>query len=149
MVNLLHFIKRDECECLNGDDDCHVLSILTKGPEFVESEVDEELLVTIAFNEAVKLHSLKIQGPDDGRGPKTVRVFINQTYTMGFDTAKRREAKQTLELTADNIREGSIIPLSFVKFQNVSSLTFFFSDNQGKKDTTVVEYMEFIGSPVS
>ena len=42
-MNLLHFIKRDECECLNGDDDCHVLSILTKGPEFVESEVDEEV----------------------------------------------------------------------------------------------------------
>lgn len=67
---------------------------------------------------------------------------------MGFETAKRREAKQTLELRADNIREGSIIPLSFVKFQNVSSLTFLFSDNQGEKDTTVVEYMEFIGSPV-
>lgn len=83
-VNLLHFIKRDECECLNGDDDCHVLSILTKGPEFVESEVDKELLVTIAFNETVKLHSLKIQGPDDGRGPKTVRVFINQNVYHGF-----------------------------------------------------------------
>jgi len=28
-------------------------------------------------------------------------------------------------------------------------LQFFFGGNQGKKDTTVVEYMEFIGSPVS
>ena len=26
-------------------------------------------------------------------------------------------------LTADDIREGAIIPLSFVKFQNVSSVT--------------------------
>lgn len=43
-MNLLSFIKKDGCECLNGSDDCHVLSVLTKGPEeFVESDVDEEV----------------------------------------------------------------------------------------------------------
>ena len=35
--------------------------------------------------------------------------------------------------------------ISFFNFP----LQFFFWGNQGKKDTTVVEYMEFIGSPVS
>ena len=42
-MNLLSFIDKDGCECLNGRDDCHVLSMLTKGPEFVESEDDEEV----------------------------------------------------------------------------------------------------------
>jgi len=35
--------------------------------------------------------------------------------------------------------------ISFFNFP----LQLFFLENQGKKDTTVVEYMEFIGSPVS
>lgn len=26
-----------------------------------------QLLITIAFNQVVKLHSLKVQGPDDGK----------------------------------------------------------------------------------
>ena len=42
-MNLFGFIRKDGCECLNGSDDCNVLPVLTKGPEFLESEEDEEV----------------------------------------------------------------------------------------------------------
>lgn len=142
------FVEKSGCECLNESDDHHLSAALAKGPDYLESDCDEQLLISIAFNQAVKLHSLKIQGPDDGRGPKTVKLFTNLTKTMDFDSAESFEAVQTLELTADDINEDIIIPLKFVKFQNVLGLTLFFQNNQGGEETTVVDYIGFIGSPL-
>ncbi|XP_067037332.1 thioredoxin-like protein 1 [Acropora muricata] len=142
------FINKSGCECLNESDDHHFSAALAKGPDYLESDCDEQLLISIAFNQGVKLHSLKIQGPDDGRGPKTVKLFSNLTKTMDFDSAEGFEAVQTLELTPDDIKDDIIIPLKFVKFQNILNLTLFFQNNQGGEETTVVNYIGFIGSPL-
>lgn len=142
------FINKSGCESLNESDDHHLAAALAKGPDFLESDCDEQLLVTIAFNQAVKVHSLKIQGPGDGRGPKTIKLFINLTKSMDFDSAESFEAVQTLELTQEDLAEEAITPLKFVKFQNVRSMTLFFQSNQGNEETTVVEYIGFIGSPL-
>lgn len=147
-MDLGTFIDKSGCECLNESDDHHLSAALAKGPDYLESDCDEQLLVSIAFNQVVKIHSLKIQGPDDGRGPKTVKLFTNLTKTMDFDSAESFEALQVLELTPDDINEDVIIPLKFVKFQNVLSLTLFFQNNQEGKETTVVDYIGFIGSPL-
>ncbi|RMX38010.1 hypothetical protein pdam_00012304 [Pocillopora damicornis] len=132
------FINKSGCECLNESDDHHLSAALAKGPDFLESDCDEQLLITIAFNQTIKLHSLKIQGPGNGRGPKTVKLFINHTKSMDFDSAESFEALQTLELTPEDLTEDAIIPLKFLFFQN----------NQGNEETTVVEYIGFIGSPL-
>lgn len=42
---------------------------------------------------------------------------------MGFDDAERSEATQTLELTEEDYKEDGLIPLRYVKFQNVQSAT--------------------------
>ncbi|KAL9985743.1 hypothetical protein ACROYT_G008184 [Oculina patagonica] len=147
-MDLGTFINKSGCECLNESDDHHLSAALAKGPDYMESDCDEQLLVTIAFNQAVKVHSLKIQGPDDGRGPKTVKLFTNLTKSMDFDSAESFQAVYTLELTPDDIQEDVIIPLKFVKFQNVLSLTLFFQNNQGGEETTAVDYIGFIGSPL-
>ncbi|XP_020615546.1 thioredoxin-like protein 1 isoform X2 [Orbicella faveolata] len=147
-MDLGTFINKSGCECLNESDDYHLPAALAKGPDYLESDCDEQLLVTIAFNQAVKLHSLKIQGPDDGRGPKTVKLFTNHPNSMDFDSAENFQAVQTLELTPDDIKDDVITPLKFVKFQNVNSLTLFFQNNQGGEETTVLEYIGFIGSPL-
>ena len=56
-----------------------------------------QLIITISFNQNVKVHSLKIHAPDDGTAPKTVKVFANLPNTMDFDQAERSEPIQTLE----------------------------------------------------
>jgi hypothetical protein len=49
----------------------------------------------VTFNQAVKVHSLKIKAPKE-KGPKTVRIFINQPTTIDFDKADSMVATQDL-----------------------------------------------------
>lgn len=42
---------------------------------------------------------------------------------MGFDDAERSEATQVLELAEEDCKEDGLIPLRYVKFQNVQSVT--------------------------
>lgn len=47
----------------------------------------KQLILYLSFNQAVKLHSMRIKAPADC-GPKTIKVFINQPHTIDFDTAE-------------------------------------------------------------
>lgn len=42
---------------------------------------------------------------------------------MGFDDAERSEATQVLDLAEEDYKEDGLIPLRYVKFQNVQSVT--------------------------
>ncbi|XP_077996556.1 thioredoxin-like protein 1 [Glandiceps talaboti] len=147
-VDLNQFINKQGSECLNQSDDHELSSIFTKGGLHLESDCDEQLIIHIAFNQPVKLHSLKIHGhPDEmDKAPKTVKVFINQPNSLDFDKADSYEPVQTLLLTKDDVIEDVIVPLKFVKYQNVQSATLFVKDNQGDEETTIIQYLSFIGS---
>uniref|UniRef100_A0AAQ4P9U6 Thioredoxin-like 1 n=1 Tax=Gasterosteus aculeatus aculeatus TaxID=481459 RepID=A0AAQ4P9U6_GASAC len=106
------------------------------------------LLITMAFNQPVKLYSMKLLSSDFAQAPKEVKVFINLPRSMGFDDAERSEATQSLELSEDDYKEDGLIPLRYVKFQNVQSVTLFIKSNQGDEETTKINYLTFIGTPV-
>uniref|UniRef100_M3YYE8 Thioredoxin like 1 n=1 Tax=Mustela putorius furo TaxID=9669 RepID=M3YYE8_MUSPF len=112
------------------------------------NKIQCQLLITVAFNQPVKLYSMKFQGPDNGQGPKYVKIFINLPRSMDFEEAERSEPTQALELTEDDIKEDGIVPLRYVKFQNVNSVTIFVQSNQGEEETTRISYFTFIGTPV-
>lgn len=57
------------------------------------------------------------------QAPKELKVFINLPRSMGFDDAERSEATQVLELSEEDYKEDGLIPLRYVKFQNVQSVT--------------------------
>ena len=50
---------------------------------------------------------------------------MNQPNTVDFDKADGMTATQDVSLTAKQL-EGEIVPLKFVKFQNVQNIQFFF-----------------------
>ncbi len=50
-------------------------------------------------------------------------MFINLPQSMGFDDAERSEATQVLELSEEDYKDDGLIPLRYVKFQNVQSVT--------------------------
>lgn len=56
-----------------------------------------------------------------GQGPKYVKIFINLPAIYGFWRGRKKWATQALELTEDDIKEDGIVPLRYVKFQNVNS----------------------------
>lgn len=147
-MDLMPFVNKAGCECLNESDDCGFDNCLSKDPTFLESDCDEQLLITIAFSQPVKLFSMKLQTSDLAQAPKAVKLFINLPRSMDFDDAEHSEATQSLDLTQDDLKDDGIIPLRYVKFQNVQSVTMFVKSNQGDEETTKINYLTFIGTPV-
>jgi len=147
-IDLNSFIDMSRSECLNeSDDQDHTFQAALKEDDgYLESDCDEQLLITLAFNQPVRIHSLALRGPSDGRAPKTVKLFTNQT-AIDFDSAERGAAVQELTLTKDHNAEGALIPLKYVKFQNVVSLTVYIRDNHAGDDVTIVNYLGVIGQP--
>ena len=115
-LDLTTFITKSGCECLNESDDHPLAGCLTSNPGYLESDCDEQvvfegkkfkfgfhfttficfhlqLIISLAFNQTLKIHSLKIKAPKD-QGPKTVRLFINQPRTIDFDSAESTQPTQ-------------------------------------------------------
>jgi len=148
-VDLMMFVMKKDIECLNESSDHNFDYFLTTGgASHLESDVDEQMIISIPFNQPVKLHSLKFKGPQNF-GPKTVKVFINVPCTFDFDQASHMEPVQTLEFTENQIMEGEIINLRYVKFQNVQNVLFFIVDNQGGMDTTRINQFKMYGTPLT
>ncbi|KAJ9573452.1 hypothetical protein L9F63_009180, partial [Diploptera punctata] len=146
-MDLSPFIYKQQCECLNESDDHPFTHSLTSGGGYLESDCDEQLIISITFTQAVKVHSLKIKAPQD-KGPKTLKLFINQPRTLDFDMADSNQAVQQLELTPDDL-EGNPVNLRYVKFQNVQNIQVFVKDNHSGSETTQIDYFALIGSPIS
>uniref|UniRef100_A0A1A8P1G9 Thioredoxin-like 1 n=2 Tax=Nothobranchius TaxID=28779 RepID=A0A1A8P1G9_9TELE len=147
-MDLMPFVNKAGCECLNESDDCGFDNCLVKDSTYLESDCDEQFLITMAFNQPVKLFSMKLQCSDLAQAPKVMKVFINLPRSMGFDDAERSEATQTLELSEEDYKDDGLIPLRYVKFQNVQSVTLFVKSNLGDEETTKITYLTFIGTPV-
>ncbi|XP_060082837.1 thioredoxin-like protein 1 [Ylistrum balloti] len=144
-IDLASVINKSGCECLNEADDHPLEHAFTTKGGYLESDCDEQLIISVEFNQSVKLHSLKIYGPAEN-GPKTVKVFQNLPNSLDFDKAEHMEPTQTLELTPDDVKEGTLINLRYVKYQNVTSITLFVKDNLDDSETTRIDYLGFVGS---
>ncbi|KAF4792723.1 Thioredoxin-like protein 1 [Turdus rufiventris] len=181
-MDLLPFVNKAGCECLNESDEHGFENCLRKDSSYLESDCDEQvvwgLLITVAFTQPVKLYSMKLQGPDNGQGPKSIKIFTNLPRSMDFEEAERSEPTQALQLGPDDIRDDGVVQLRYVKFQNVNSVTvsvpkgsgtprpkipawphtsliypfsspqLFVQSNHGAEETTRITYFTFIGTPV-
>lgn len=90
---------------------------------FLESDADEQLLLGIAFLQAVKLFALRFTTPESSidNAPKTVKIFADQA-DIGFDEASSQTPLQEFELTKDQALGKELVPLRYVKFQKTNSL---------------------------
>ena len=59
-------INKTRSECLNENDSHPFKNALTAGEEYLESDCDEQLIISLSFEAPVKLHTLKIVAPPDG-----------------------------------------------------------------------------------
>lgn len=147
-MDLSSFVDDSGTECLNESDDHKLAHALNPKGGYLESDCDEQLIITIAFNQQMKLHSLRLyaEGP---KAPKCIRLFANLPTSIDFDSAEGMAAIQEVELTEDDMKPGNLINLKYVKFQNVLSVTMFVKNNQGDEETTQIDRLGFIGCPVS
>lgn len=147
LMDLTTFIMKNNCECLNESDDHTLDHCMNPDAGYLASDCDEQLIIRIAFNQAVKIHSIKMKAPLK-HAPKKVKIFINQPSSLDFDQASSAIAVQELECTTKDFDEGNLIPLRFVKFQNVQNIMLFIVDNLSGDEKTIIERLQFIGAPV-
>ncbi|XP_020798165.1 thioredoxin-like protein 1 [Drosophila serrata] len=147
LMELNTFISKQECECLNESDDHGLKHALASAGGYLQSDCDEQLIMSITFNQAVKIHSLKFKAPSQ-LGPKDVKLFINQPRTIDFDMAESMTSVQDLSLAEKELENGVPVNLRYVKFQNVQNIQIFVKNNQSGGDVTQIDYIGFIGSPI-
>lgn len=94
-MELNTFISKNECECMNESDDHPMQHCLTSGGGYLQSDCDEQLILSITFNQAVKIHSIMFKAPPK-LGPKNLKIFINQPRTVDFDMAESFTSVQDL-----------------------------------------------------
>ena len=113
----------------------------------MESDTDEQLLIKIPFTQVVKLHSLLLQYQERDFAPSSIKLFVNRP-NIGFDEASDESGTQNFpELDATDVLEGKPIPVKFVKFQKVSSVTVFVESNFECEDVTRVSKLVLFGTP--
>ncbi|KAJ3173291.1 hypothetical protein HK101_011078 [Irineochytrium annulatum] len=160
-VDLDGYLTKNQVECLNQSEKHTVHSIFSKDGSYLESDVDEQIIIVIPFNQVVKLHSFSIEAPLD-KAPKTIRTYVNRAVTLSFDDVDSVTETEKIELTEESYKEGTIIPLRFVKYQSVHSITIFVEvsvldpmlvltcakDNLTGADTSAITRLTLYGSPV-
>lgn len=154
MVDMVDEINWSKCEVLNAKGgggalgNCCKQGVRDQELILLESDADEQLLVTFSFKSKVKLHSILIAGPDDGRAPRTVKLFANR-IGLGFDDAEDGTAEQVLEFEAGDDKFDTRQELKFVKFQNVDTVQLFVQSNVGDEDTSALSKVIFYGANVA
>ena len=111
----------------------------------MESDADEQLLITIAFKSLVKIESLQLTAPGDGRAPSSLKLIINRR-TIGFEDAEALQGEQVLALSPDNLDQR--LELKLVKFQNVERLCIFVAGNQDECETSAISGLKLWGAPI-
>mmetsp|Transcript_14068 Transcript_14068/g.42463 ORF Transcript_14068/g.42463 Transcript_14068/m.42463 type:complete len:167 (-) Transcript_14068:97-597(-) len=146
--DLLDSIEMRKVECLNQKGD-GIGNVLKQGyrddPGLVlESDTDEQLLIHIPFQNAVKLHSLTITSGAGDHAPRRFKLFTNRA-SLGFSEANSEVPVQQFDLTEENL-SGTPVILKYVKFQAVTHLTIFIEDNHGDDELTRLEAIRLFGS---
>ncbi|KAF9023359.1 DUF1000-domain-containing protein [Hymenopellis radicata] len=154
-VSLLEFLDLQQSNCLN-ESSSHTLSSIigakkrNEGSGYLLSDADEQLLLNIAFNQAVRVRSLVIQCSDPARAPKTIKLVANNS-SIGFEdveSADEPQVAQVLELSEEDVAQGKPIQLRFVRFQKVNSLHIFVASNHGEEDESRIDKIDVLGVPV-
>ncbi|KAI8817060.1 PITH domain-containing protein [Fimicolochytrium jonesii] len=148
--DLLEFITQGQLECLNQSDEHHVKNAFDKNEQtYLESDVDEQLIFNIPFNQTVKVHSLKIVPKSKEQAPKTIKTFVNKSHILSFDDADTVEATEEIELKESDYASGAaVVQLRFVKYQNVHNINIFIKDNIGDEEVTAIKQFSLYGTPV-
>mmetsp|Transcript_7781 Transcript_7781/g.15576 ORF Transcript_7781/g.15576 Transcript_7781/m.15576 type:complete len:161 (+) Transcript_7781:37-519(+) len=112
----------------------------------LRSDCDEQLLISLPFVSGVKLHSINIWGGGE-TAPKTVKLFINND-SLAFDDVEGQKPHHEFELTAKEVGGGTVT-LPFCKFQFVTNLTIFISDNLADDEVTTLERIQLFGQNIA
>ncbi|XP_011690667.1 PREDICTED: PITH domain-containing protein CG6153 [Wasmannia auropunctata] len=144
--SLFEKIDKDRVECLNELEEGSGIKVFKTWEDrldrsqYVESDVDDELLFNIPFTGDVKLKGLIVIA-DEESFPKTVKLYKNRPHMLFEHVGAVPE--QEFELTTDScgIHE---YPIRTVKFSSMQHLSLYFTGN-GNSDEIKIYYIGLKG----
>lgn len=110
----------------------------------LNAETDPRLEQT---QQSIKVRALRFTtvASKIAQAPKTIKLFVNSSSTLGFDDAESLDPAQEIELTEKQAKGEEAVQLRFVRFQNVTALSVFVASNQGDEETTRIDKLELLG----
>ncbi|KAH9001428.1 PITH domain-containing protein [Lactarius akahatsu] len=152
--SLLEHLDLSQSNCLNEVEGYNLKGIVADKirnttDAHLLSDVDEQLLLNIHFNQRVRIRSIVLHTTDPQKGPKTIKLLVNRTAIAFEDVldAEEPEVAQVLEVSDDTVKEGQPIELKFVRFQSVNSLHIFVESNHGGGEQTRIDSIDIFGFP--
>ena len=117
-------VTKNQLEGLNVKEQ-GLADVLISKKGHMESDCDEQMILSVPFNASVKLHSIELTVQDLQKAPKMIKLFINQAFT--FDDVDSMPVIQEIELTKDDYKPVddafiALVEVKFVKFQKVPKL---------------------------
>jgi hypothetical protein len=118
---------------------------LSAVPSLLSPDDDQELLLHIPFTESVTIQSISVRSESNRftAPPKIIKLFTNRE-DLDFETARELPCQMLLELVPpDHLPEGSIdYPVRPAgRFQNISSLSVFFSESYDERLPTEITFV--------
>lgn len=112
---------------------------------FVESSVDDQMIIRIPFIGSVKLRALVLKAGPSDKTPSEVHVYANREE-LDFDAANDGTPAPEQKLSSIAVtRQAVEYPLKTAKFNNVRSLHLFIPGTVGSAETTNIYYIGLKG----
>eukprot|EP01117_Protostelium_nocturnum_P007476 TRINITY_DN2672_c0_g1_i1.p1 TRINITY_DN2672_c0_g1~~TRINITY_DN2672_c0_g1_i1.p1 ORF type:complete len:213 (-),score=59.16 TRINITY_DN2672_c0_g1_i1:29-667(-) len=103
--------------------------------KYLESDVDEELIINIPFTQSIKLKSLIIIGATPEESPKKLKLFTNRE-DIDFSNASSIKPIQEFDLVSDPKGEYEY-PTKISLFNNVNRIILYIPQNFGANTTKI------------
>ncbi|OII75106.1 hypothetical protein cand_004670 [Cryptosporidium andersoni] len=141
-TSIIDYIQRKSVECLNENSKFPISNALFQSnlETYCSSLDDHELFIRFYFTQPMRLSSISFRLSEEdvkqGYGPKLVKLFVNcESYSL-YD-AESEDSTQEIKISKSQLITGEPIELRFVKFQNVSFLQIYVSENHGAEQTRI------------
>lgn len=146
--NLYAFIEKQNVHGLNLTVPEHARAIIKPWDkredtnEHAESEVDDQMVVHVPFNQAVRLRSMMVKLGTGETRPRHLRVYMNNPNIVDFSDADATKPNFSMTLPDDS---GVVeIPLRAAVFASVNALSIHFSESTGGEVSRIF-YLGFKG----
>ena len=116
---------------------------LNPQPELI-SDADAEIIVVARFTSPVHIRKLMvIGGQEEGHHPATLKCYVNHE-NVDFSSVEALNHAQLFNLP---INEEGFVEFTTVlqPFTNVQTIAFYFPNNHGDEETTVIKYIGMQG----
>ncbi|RNF15807.1 putative PITH domain-containing protein 1-like [Trypanosoma conorhini] len=99
------------------------------------SDADPELLFLVPLKQVCRVRGISILGTNDDFSPAEVKLFCNPTDVVGFDSVRRLQPQEEVQLAQVPEGDRIVYRLNPAKFSNCSSLGLFFERSFGEDET--------------